>query len=221
MNIFKILRKPYLSILMASLILFVSCEQYELNLSEKAIDYSLFEEFKNTKLDLSFLPKGNVSNYESSVALEQEINKLFNISLNLPEEWHQSIGLPAEAFLQKGKQYGWIDAKEEQFILEFYNEIEANGSSAAISTYETKILNMNLSQEEFDKKTFLLNATKSFEYLGVFDNNLKSNSCLNAIIMMAVLMEIYSFCLTGPCVISDYLLVTTVLYAIGVCLAHQ
>lgn len=217
MNIFKLLRKPYLSILMASLILFVSCEQYELNLSEKSIDYSLFEEFKNTEIDLSFLPKGNVSNYDLSLAIEQEINKLFNISLDLPEEWHQSIGLPSEQFLQKSKEYGWIDAKEEQFILEFSNEIKANGSSAAISTYETKILNMNLSQEEFDKKTFFLNAMKSFEYLGFFDKNLKSNPCWDAILMMAVVSNLYMFCLNHPCYIRTILLISTIFYAIGVC----
>ena len=196
MNTFKILRKPYLSILMASLILFVSCEQYELHLTEKVIDYSLFEEFKKTKIDLSFLSKEKILTYESSLALEQEINAKFGVSLNFPEEWHQSVGLPTEKFLEKSKKYGWIDTQDEEFILEFSDEIQNKGSSVAISNYERNILNMNLTEEELEKKTFFLNVVKSFEYLGVFDNSLKSFNCILAIISITISYINLIFCLS-------------------------
>ncbi len=68
MNILNKLRKLSLSIILASLVLFVSFEQYELNESIARIDYSLFEEFKNTNIDLSHLINTSKSNYDLSLS---------------------------------------------------------------------------------------------------------------------------------------------------------
>jgi hypothetical protein len=44
MNIFKILRKPYFAMFLSSLMLFISCEQYntELNDVKQSFDYETF-----------------------------------------------------------------------------------------------------------------------------------------------------------------------------------
>ena len=189
-----------MSIILASLVLFVSCEQYELNESIARIDYSLFEEFKNTNIDLSHLINTSKLNYDLSLTIEQELNEMFDVSLDLPQEFHELNYKAGNILLEESKSRGWINNEKHELILEFYNDLQLNGSNNAISNYETKITNMDLNEDEFNKETLFLNAIKSLEYLGTFDTGYSkytNGPCWWAIIVFAAAFVSLASCVTG------------------------
>ncbi|CAI8362250.1 MAG: Uncharacterised protein [Flavobacterium sp. SCGC AAA160-P02] len=202
MNILNKLRKPSLSIILASLVLFVSCEQHRLiNDPPYKIDYSAFEEFKNTNIDLSHLINRSESSYDLSLAIEQEMNEMFNTSLNLPREFHE-LNHSGTILLEESRSRGWINDEKYELISEFYDDLSLNGSSTAISNYETKVINMNLTEEELNKETFFLNAMKSLEHLGTFDTSSSEYgdmeaSCWWAIIVLIAAYVSLALCVTG------------------------
>ena len=72
MNILKMLRKPYLSLFLSALILFVSCEQNDLNNEQnnREINLHSFETLKGQLMDINKLNVNN-SKTEFNSRLDQ------------------------------------------------------------------------------------------------------------------------------------------------------
>ena len=68
MNYLNILRKPYLSLLMASLILFVSCEQYDA-VGKVALDAQTIKALQSATIDFLNNPENHVIDFDQKESL--------------------------------------------------------------------------------------------------------------------------------------------------------
>ena len=99
MNILNILRKSYLAIFLASLVMFVSCSKYDSIISEEQkFDYSLFEEFKTGKHSNDFVFKFNSKNTktENFKSVVNKANSNLNVNIDFPEEAYELIEYDAD-----------------------------------------------------------------------------------------------------------------------------
>lgn len=128
------------------------------------------------------------------------MNEFFNTSLDLPVEFHNLNNQAGNILLAESKARGWITDKRENLIHEFYDDLQFDGSTAAISNYKIKIINLDLDKDELAEETLFLNTMKSLEYQGVFDSNsVKSTtggSCWWAIIVFAAATVSLAACVT-------------------------
>ena len=80
MNILNKLRKPSLSIILASLVLFVSCSHSEIR--NRAFDYAIFETYKNSPVFDKIYERVNADSFklraDSDLELKKEILNIVN-----------------------------------------------------------------------------------------------------------------------------------------------
>jgi hypothetical protein len=189
MNVLKLIRKPQLSIVMSALILFVSCEQYDLNSTQAKIDYSAYNQLKSMKIDFAIpLNESKSTNAEISMLIEETVNNEFNTDLNLPEDFHSFHSYDGDQMLNEAKQKGWISQKRENFLRAFFEDLKTVGVELAISNHEQRILDANLNEDEFARETLFLNTIKYLDDEGTFNSNrsigsLENQSCWWAVIV--------------------------------------
>ena len=82
MDLIRIARKPYLAFFMAIVMLFISCEQYdvpeEIQKTENKFDYSAFEEYKNPNLKV-LIPE-SIKHKPESEQKYQEITTIIMVN---------------------------------------------------------------------------------------------------------------------------------------------
>jgi hypothetical protein len=167
MNILKNLRKPYFSMFLSVLILFVSCEKYNSTASEEqTFDYSLFKEFQTSNIELDL---GNIQNKKTSSeyqfsALIDLVNSKLDTDLELPNNALKMINQDAETIFEQSINNGWTTQEEVELANNLITEIKDLGFDNAISNYEQNILNQNLSKEDFAKQNKIVNILKSQNY---------------------------------------------------------
>ena len=220
MDILKTLRKPYLSIFLSGLILFVSCERYnETNKQvQNIIDYSIFEHFKNSEsFDniINILNTKRLIKKSSKAEVNFEILKIVNSTMgtdiDLPKEFlNLSTVMKASDIFNIGLENNWINNDDIVISKEFAIDIQNNGFSKAITNYENKILGLNMSEVGFSKKVFFLNLMKTInhEIPSIFKSELFYKSqgpwrCLLALIAMVVTFVGLTSCVAiWPCLLS-------------------
>ena len=189
----KNFRKPYLSIIMASIFLFVSCNQYdtlEVEVVNK-FDYSAFNTFKEnlnsvnnytleniiTKINKNRdLTNGNVQlNKEILNVVNNEVGS--NLSFN-DEFLKLSIEYDYKVILNSSLDNEWISNKNYKFTVSFIEDLKKIGIEKAIKNYENTVLDSNLSQKEFVTNNNFINVIKSLNYSN--PNLFKVDSNLNA-----------------------------------------
>ncbi|QMU64591.1 MAG: hypothetical protein GKR88_10035 [Flavobacteriaceae bacterium] len=179
MNILKFLRIPYLSIFMASLILFVSCEQYDApEQIQNKFDYSSFNNFKSSSYfdDIVKNVKSRFSKSKESTnqIVLDEVNAQLGTNIEIPNDALQlSIEMNPTDILTIAKNNSWLTQEDVIITNEFIEDMESKGFDIAVENYESNILAVNLSNEEFAKKNLFINMVKSmeFKYPDLYDNN--------------------------------------------------
>lgn len=229
MYIFKLLRKPKFSILMASLILFVSCQQYETNIEKQSFDNKAFETFKNNPYLENVLNSVKNTKSKSNSVLGKNkqllnvINTELETNLSIPDEvLSLSTNMDAEEIYSISLENGLLSQKDVELSKELVGLIEANGIEVAINKYENKILSLNLTDEDFAKHNLIINTIKSLNYENpAMFNNTEYQAkfswwrcSLAAVAMTAAIANMSSCATIIACGVATLLLVNAG-YAIG------
>lgn len=166
MNILNKLRKPSLSIILASLVLFVSCSQYEIR--NRAFDYAVFETYKNSPVFDKIYERVKADSFklraDSDLELKKEILNIVNsevgTELNFSDEIFELLDYNSEEVLGIAHNKGWISENDKTLINTFIFDYENNGFNIAIENFEDNVLDINLSEEEFLQKQSFANIVK-------------------------------------------------------------
>jgi hypothetical protein len=171
MKIIKFLRKPYLSIVIATLVLYASCNQYDSNVKpEQTFDYRAYNQFKNSNHFGNILYKlsgiKNQSRQESTLEMNKQILATVNVevstNLSFPDELLSlSLADDVEQIYSTALNSNWMNAEEVNRAKNFANDIQMNGFDVAIENYENKIVSLNLSDEEFARENVFVNIIRT------------------------------------------------------------
>ena len=167
MNILNYIRKPYLAMFLASLMLFVSCTQYDsIVTKEQNFNYKAFDEFKSKgfQIDLSSIKNSSVSLVEKQKAILNQVNAELGTDLTFPDKAIELINYDAEEIYEVSLKEGWMTQQDVDLTNEFLLNIRTDGIDIAISKYEKTILKLSLSDEKFAEKNIFLNIMKSINY---------------------------------------------------------
>jgi hypothetical protein len=166
-------RKPHLSIIMASIFLFVSCEQYENQVIEtQAFDYSIFHEYQKSSVPNKVridIQNSNVKNLNLKKAEKNEvvlgiINVNTEGTFELPNEVLMLLEVESSEILPKALEKNILNQTEVDLTNIFLNDLKQSGFENAIQNYEKTVLKLSLNKEEFAKANAFANIMKSLHY---------------------------------------------------------
>ena len=107
MNYLKILRKPYLSLLMASLILFVSCDQYDA-VGKVALDAQTIKALQSATIDFLNNPENHVIDFDQKESLSDS-----GIDETLIEAMNMYVSDDLEAYKENVLSYSDWDYDQQ------------------------------------------------------------------------------------------------------------
>ncbi|MEZ7945968.1 MAG: hypothetical protein QMC07_09370 [Flavobacteriaceae bacterium] len=188
MNILKMLRKPYLSLFLSALILFVSCEQNDLNNEQnnREINLHSFETLKGQLMDINKLNVNN-SKTEFNSRLDQnnhllsEVNSYYGTEIDFDDNL-KSINTEEEII-------NWLkintpfDENDIDNLKNFSSNLTSLGLEESVSTLENEISNEDMDLYKFEKYQSIVNgiALIEYQYPGYFTSEnsqgLASRSC--------------------------------------------
>lgn len=206
MNILKTLRKPYLSLFLSGLILFVSCEQNDLNNEQNNRKISLhpFETLKGQLMDVNKLNLNN-SRTEFNSRLEQnnyilsEVNSYYGTNIDFDDSL-KSLNTEEDV-------YDWIKSnttfnqKDVDRLKNFSTNLISLGFDEAVDILENEISDENIDSFKFEKYQSIVNGVALIEYQnpGYFTSEnsqgLASRSCAWALFKLGLA----SASLVGAC----------------------
>lgn len=170
MNILNILRKPYFAIFLASLVLFVSCEQYDTNLdiNSSKFDYSLFNTYKGSMLNINLNNVTNRQNSNSEItrlelneALLNEINLQLGTNLDYSLDFKSIEIISVESIVNWSLQNNILDNKDVEILNDFSESLLSNDVENALSDLESKVFqSTELNNFKIEKYEELANTTK-------------------------------------------------------------
>ncbi len=170
MNIIKILRKPQLSVILASLVLFVSCSQYDTieeqpAQSKHTFNYELYNDIiSKNKTRFDVVKKSNLTDIENDKLILKAINDEFNTDLVVPDDYFRLKNRTAEEIFDISLAKGWATNDEITIIKKFADDVESSDFKNAISNMENNILTLNPSKKEFAKYNLLVNSLKVIKH---------------------------------------------------------
>lgn len=191
MKLFKLLRKPYLAMLLAGLVLFVSCEQYQLksDTDEAKFDYSLYYTYQGKMLSVNLKKalkvQNNISRLELNEAILDEINLQLGTDLDYSVDFKSMEIKSSTEVMDWGLQNNLLDDKDVTILNDFISSTVSNGIENALSGLEADVFkNMELSVSKVQKYEELANTVRLIneENPEIFDSNLDGRSCLWAVI---------------------------------------
>ena len=164
--------KP-VSLFMSSLILFVSCEQFETieNNKVQSFDYGVFNSYKSNPNIESILkrtaeiPNGKSSTIEVNRRIVDLVNEEMGTNIVLPDEvLAMSLEMDADEIYDTSLANGWLNESDILVFEEFSNDLQSSNLKTATLNYESKILSLNLIEEEFEKHNLFINIIKTLDY---------------------------------------------------------
>lgn len=208
--------------MMASIILFMSCEQYDqdLNLQEQVFEYNTFSKYQSST-DIQIILqsikdklKSNSEAYHTNKQILESVNREQGTNIDLPEEFlHISLEMEAWEIYDQSLKKDWLTQREVSLYEEFSANIEDKGLASAIKDYENKVLSLNLPNEEFAKHNAFLNIIKAvdYEYPSVFVIDSQGRSpwrCALALVAMTAAIASVTSCVTvAACVVASALII--------------
>lgn len=153
-----------------NLILFPSCVQEKGDdfFEKHEFNYSEFEFFKSNLSFVDNLRMPSELNPSEKVVFSKnllnEINNNFGTDVKFPDFAFELINKDREQILETSLKQGWIDLEEVELNNMFLEDLQALGFDLAIKNYENKVLNLDLTKEEFLKKNMFINLMKSLEF---------------------------------------------------------
>lgn len=161
MNIFKNLRKPYISLFLASLVLFVSCEKSIVGTdSETEADYSVYQEFTNSENSIDYSKSRASSTAEEAQALLDEINATYGTEISFPEEFLALTDASAREIEATAFERGWINNDDIYLVDSFEYDLQKSNFDTALENYEKNVIKLELSEAEFQDKMLAANGLK-------------------------------------------------------------
>ena len=158
MNLIKTLRKPYLSIFLASLVLFVSCSQDDNDSVQKFDDASL--KLAKSQLDnLTF-----TANIGSDVDMNHQLMDYFqsqnNINIEFSNALYELNEKTTNEKVEIALETGVLNQEDLTLIVNLENNLKNDNFDNVIYNFEESILNLNLSNEKFEIYNTFVNALK-------------------------------------------------------------
>jgi len=186
MNIINILRKPYLAMFLASLMLFASCSQYENN--TQAFDDTSLNIAKNqlNGFNLNSAKSSNIVNNHQIMDYMQEQN---NVSIEFPESLYELNDKTTDEKISIALQSGVLNQDDLVIIQNLEISLRNDNFENVISNFENEIINLNFSTEKFEIYNIFVNSLKLSNSLDstLFQSNnyAKSFDCVLATIAFA------------------------------------
>jgi len=150
MNILKNLRKPYLSVFLAFLILHVSCEKYDMNskLEKTKFDYSLFNTYQGKLLSINLKntlkKQAELSRLEVNDAILEEINLQLGTYLDYSTDFKSlEINTPKD-ITNWGLNNDILDSQDVTILNDFIDTTLSNGVEIALTDLEENVLQNEL-----------------------------------------------------------------------------
>lgn len=170
----KLLRKPYLSMILAVLVLYASCNQYDpVAETRHTFDSAVFNTFKNSKhfdnvvknLEGVAIQSRQGSVLEKNKEILTAVNAELGTNLVFPDEILElSLEMNADQIYNTALDEGWMTQEDINLTKDFANDIQTNGFDVAIVNFQSKVLSLNLSDEELARKNAFVNIMKSIDY---------------------------------------------------------
>lgn len=186
----KSLRKPYISIFLASLILFVSCTKNQDNIDnimeQQSFDYSVYHDNRNTNIDfISGFSNQSIesNNRDSFIEVLGLINDEFETGEflnNLDEKYftlNQAQSTPYQVRSNKNVDINsHLNETDINLIEDFNKDIKSLSFSEALTNFEKNVLQLNLNDNEFRKYNKLANVFLIIEnsFPGMLANDAKN-----------------------------------------------
>lgn len=224
MNILRIFRKSQFSVILAGIILFISCNPIESisNENEQSFNYDIFNEYliiNKTFSSKSLKKKNKSTQFESLV---DNINNALGTNYNLTKEAINLIYLESDQILNISMKKGWMTKQDVKLTKAFMHDIQHIGYEFAIYNYEKKVIDLGLTTQEFSKHNLFANAVKSLDYenpnLFIFEPYSEVESpwrCALSILALTAAIGSLGSCITIFACGIAYLLVVNGGYAIA------
>jgi hypothetical protein len=206
MNILKSLRKSSLIVFSALLILLVSCSQYEpLRQAQRNFDYQLYEAYKsypNSQINTNVLMNNKSSISKISQELLDAVNLEYGTNIILPLDVLELTDKTKEEIRMVSLEKGYIDEQDIIVYDGFINNLEKYDFETSLASFENDILNLNVSDESFEKYNAFANFAKVINdsnpeiFSGTSEQARGFWACFGAVVgLIAAIAGLYS-CLT-------------------------
>jgi hypothetical protein len=196
MNILRTLRKPYLSIAMATIFLVTSCTNYdneEINneLNNKKLSLDIFDTLKGQLLNIN-----NLSTLKTNSRLEQnnyilsQVNDIYDTNINFDDNLKDLDN--AEDIFNWLKNNTVFNKNDIKILSNFSKNLTSKSFDNSVSILENEISDENVDSFKFKKYQSIVNgvALIEYQYAGLFtteiENQQKSPSCAWAIAKLAL-----------------------------------
>lgn len=208
MKIFNFIRNPFTAIILAFLVLFVSCEQYDQNFEtgNSSFDYSLFETYKGKMLSINFNNKlykqettSELTRLELNNLILNDVNSQLNTNLDYANNFKSLDISSTENIINWSLDNNVIDEIDAEILNSFTESFSNNGLEVALTDLETRVLQSNnLSSFKVEKYEQLANTARLMENQdpGLFS---QGDGCIGAIIgLIFAVVALILACPTVP-----------------------
>lgn len=178
MNILKTLRKPYLAVIMSTIFLFTACTSNS-DLTKQSFDYEAYNTYKGNQFKVTI--PDNINNQEDSREKYIEISNIINNQLGTD----LSLTVLDEQYLNNAQnrnaqnnfyESSYLSSTDLQLISQLESDLENNDFETAITNFESNVLALEISNDEFEKYNKIANVLKIAESQepGLFVSNNQS-----------------------------------------------
>ena len=213
MNVLAKFRKPYISIFLTALMLFVSCSKSDVSTLDNTMDYSIYNDLIRTS-DLSeiftIINSANkeiesLNSVDRGTRILEIVNSYYSTDLSFPQEFIEIADADTEMILATSLQNGWLSQADVNLVNQFMDDLAINSFDTALRNYENTVMNMSLSNQEFAVKNQIANALKSMNhyYPEKFDNatnfattDKSGKSCFRSAVALTVASAALATCAT-------------------------
>lgn len=191
MNILESLRKPYYALLLSSLILFISCEQYINKSNQRNFDYTLYKEFSKLNFNPNdILNKSNTFIMSERMRLDN-INEEFNTNINFSNEFLLLREKHPSEIEETALLNGWLNEVDIYLMDEFISDLKNSDFNTALVNFENNVIDLNLNETEFNNKVITANALRALhdENPAIFEQRVDSWpdwACIRATLALIV-----------------------------------
>lgn len=156
-NVLNTCRKSYFAVILSLLMLFVSCQQYDSDRIQRSFDYTEYESFNGFLVtDFSNLNSGKGS-YEGILSV---INEAYGTNIAFPYEELTLTNKSLEEIQIEFLEKGYLTQQSLELANVILENLQQNNFNMALTAFETAVLDLNLSDEEFIKYNTVANVFK-------------------------------------------------------------
>lgn len=212
------------------LIFIVSCTQYEHDTAKSGFEYSIYTDIKDQSIsfDLAFLTDFKEKKRTEEVdyeALLLTVNEEYNTNVTLPEDLFETISMSEDDIQSIYLEHGFMDSKQIEVLDKLVIDIGNDGFDIALVKFEDNVLNLGVTQDQFDTYNVFANSIKTMNEVNpeIFVSNMQRTSkmdlfkCLAAIAGLGIAVFRLNTCLTFTRCVVAYIGFLLAVYAMSAC----